>query len=111
MAEQPAALSDRVAEPALRRGPAKPTLSIVMYFVKPAPFLNEALASVVAQRGDEVELVVVAGHPADEDLGIAAPLRAAIDRLIVEPDRGCLGGRQQGLARCTRALGAVLHVG
>jgi hypothetical protein len=96
MAEQPAALSDRVAEPALRRGPAKPTLSIVMYFVKPAPFLNEALASIVAQRGDEVELIVVAGHPADEDLGIAPPLRAAINRLIVEPDRGAWEAANKG---------------
>ena len=71
MAEQPAALSDAAIEPALRRGPAKPTLSIVMYFVKPAPFLNEALASIVAQRGDEVELIVVDNGSADGTREIA----------------------------------------
>ena len=65
-----------------------PELSIVLYFIKPAPFLNEALASITSQLSDRIELVVVAGHPPDEELGIAPELRTRIDRLIVEPDRG-----------------------
>jgi glycosyltransferase involved in cell wall biosynthesis len=63
-------------------------LSIVMYYIKPAPFLNEALSSIVTQRTDEVELIVVAGHAAGEDLGIAPHLMASIDNLIVETDDG-----------------------
>jgi glycosyltransferase involved in cell wall biosynthesis len=63
-------------------------LSIVMYYIKPAPYLNEALASIATQRTDEVELIVVAGHAAGEDLGIAPQLLASIDKLIVEVDDG-----------------------
>lgn len=65
-----------------------PELSIVLYFIKPAPFLNEALASVISQLSDGLELVVVAGHPPGEEIGIAPELKPRIDRLIVEPDRG-----------------------
>lgn len=72
----------------LAGSPAIPELSIVLYFIKPAPFLNEALASIAAQLAEGVELVVVAGHTPHEELGIASEFRGRIDRLIVEPDRG-----------------------
>lgn len=75
---------------------AAPLLSIVMYFIKPAPFLNEALASIIDQRSDEVELVVVAGHEPSDDIGISADLAGAIDRLIVEPDRGAWDAANKG---------------
>jgi glycosyltransferase involved in cell wall biosynthesis len=63
-------------------------LSIVMYFIKPVPFLNDALASIVAQRTGEVELVVIAGHEPGEDVGISPELMSGIDQLIIEPDGG-----------------------
>jgi hypothetical protein len=100
MAEQPAALIDRGAEPALRRGPAKPTPSIVMHFVRPAPFLREALASIVARRGDEIEQVVVAGHPGDllRTLFDLSPRGNAI-RVVVDSARlrAITAARQKGL--------------
>ena len=78
----------RQAESSANDAASAPELSIVLYFIKPAPFLNEALASVISQLSDGLELVVVAGHLPDEELGIAPDLKARIDRLIVEPDRG-----------------------
>jgi glycosyltransferase involved in cell wall biosynthesis len=77
-----------LAEPVVAGAPTFLQLSIVLYFVKPAPFLNEALASIASQLVDDVELVVVAGHSPEEELGIAPEFEASIDRLIVEPDRG-----------------------
>lgn len=63
-------------------------LSLVMYFVKPAEFLNEALASVVNQLTPATELVVIAGLRTGEETGIAPEFLPRISKLIVEPDAG-----------------------
>jgi glycosyltransferase involved in cell wall biosynthesis len=75
---------------------SRPLLSLVLYFIKPAPFLNEALVTVVSQAGPDVELVVVAGHTPDTDLGIDPDHLRRIDRLIVEPDRGAWDAANKG---------------
>jgi glycosyltransferase involved in cell wall biosynthesis len=67
-----------------------------MYFVKPAPFLEEALASIATQRTERVEIIVVAGHAEGEELGISAGLLAAVDRLIVETDEGAWDAANKG---------------
>jgi glycosyltransferase involved in cell wall biosynthesis len=74
----------------------QPVLSLVLYFIKPAPFLNEALASILSQADPEVELVVVAGHAPDTDLGIDPAHLRRIDRLIVEPDAGAWDAANKG---------------
>jgi glycosyltransferase involved in cell wall biosynthesis len=73
-----------------------PVLSIVMYFIKPAPYLDEALTSIVSQLTPAVELVVVAGHARDEPLDIAPELRVKIDQLIIEPDHGAWDAANKG---------------
>lgn len=74
----------------------KPVLSIVLYFLMPAPFLPEALASVVSQLGPETEFIVVAGHAAGTDLGIDPDHLRQIDHLIVEPDPGAWDAANKG---------------
>lgn len=65
-----------------------PQLSVVIYYKRPAAFLNEALESVVDQLNSAVELIVVAGQSANEDLGIERRYLSSINRLITEPDQG-----------------------
>lgn len=80
-----------------------PLLALVLYFIKPADYLNEALATVVAQLSPAVELIVVAGHEPDEELGIAPEFLPRIDRLIVEPDEGAWEAANKGW-RAARAV-------
>jgi hypothetical protein len=74
----------------------EPILSIVLYFLMPAPFLNESLATIVPQLGPDTEFIVVAGHAAGTDLGIDPQYRRYIDHLIVEPDPGAWDAANKG---------------
>jgi glycosyltransferase involved in cell wall biosynthesis len=89
-------LSAEAIDDSSSSGASRPVLSVVLYFIEPAPYLEEALLSVVAQLTPAVELVVVAGHTPDTMREIPSVLRARIDILIAEPDRGAWDAANKG---------------
>jgi len=65
-----------------------PLTSIVVPNLNGGRFLAECLASILEQRSDLMELIVVDGGSTDNSVEVLKRFEDHIDALIVEPDRG-----------------------
>jgi hypothetical protein len=89
------------------REPAPPQLSVVMPTLNQAPFLAEAVASVLSQGIESLELVVADGGSTDGTLDILAALGAAHPgrlRWASLPDAGPAQAVNAAVARCRGAV-------
>jgi len=68
--------------------PGKPLISVVIVTMNRAAVLGDAIASVVNQRYDNIELIVVDGASHDESIEIIKAYDHAIDYWVSEPDNG-----------------------
>ncbi|MDP3069237.1 MAG: glycosyltransferase family 2 protein [Opitutaceae bacterium] len=75
-----------------------PNLSVIVACLNPGARLHAALASVWAQRGTALELIVVDGGSTDGTLAWLESRRAQIATLIAEPDRGVYDAMNKGVA-------------
>ncbi len=78
-----------------------PRLSIVTISFNQARFLGDCLQSVMSQKADGVEYIVVDPGSADNSRDILEHSRDGIDRLILEPDSGPADGLNNGFAAAT----------
>jgi len=76
-----------------------------------APYLNRCIRSVLAQRGDgiEVEYLVMDGGSTDGSLEILSGYGNSITRVISEPDRGPADAINKGFALATGDIVAWLN--
>lgn len=87
--------------------PAPPQISVVMPTLNQAPFLAEAVASVMSQNIESLELVVADGGSTDGTLGILASLAATYRgrlRWASVPDGGPAQAVNAAVARCRGAI-------
>ena len=88
--------------------PFSPRISIVMPCYQQAPFLEEAVRSVLDQRGVEVELIVMDPGSTDGSRELLQGLKQEYEECLIlcfEPDRGQSDAINKGMAR---ARGTVL---
>jgi glycosyltransferase involved in cell wall biosynthesis len=81
--------------------PALPTLSIVTISFQQARYLPECLGSVISQRTQGVQYVVVDPGSTDGSREIIEAHRGGIDMVRLEPDAGPADGLNRGMALCT----------
>lgn len=86
-----------------------PLLSIVTISFNQVNFLRESIESVLAQKDDEVEYVVVDPGSVDGSRDLLETYRGKIDRLILEPDNGPADGLNKGFARSSGKVGYFLN--
>jgi glycosyltransferase involved in cell wall biosynthesis len=75
-----------------------PRLSIVTISYNQARFLGDCLRSVIAQKTDGVEYIVVDPGSNDGSRELLEQSRCGIDHLILEPDTGPADGLKKGFA-------------
>lgn len=78
-----------------------PTVSVVTPSFNQAPYLAATLQSVIAQRGDVHEYLVLDGGSSDGSPGIIARHAAGIDHWQSRPDGGQATAIAAGFARCS----------
>ncbi|QXP94877.1 glycosyltransferase family 2 protein [Methylococcus capsulatus] len=83
--------------------------SIVTISFNQAQFLREAVESVLAQKGGDIEYIVVDPGSTDGSREILAEYRSAIDHLILEADHGPGDGLNKGFARANGRYGYFLN--
>lgn len=86
-----------------------PVLSIVTVSFNQAQYLRQAIDSVLSQKTDDVEYIVVDPGSTDGSREILASYGRAIDHLILEPDTGPADGLNKGFARATGRYGYFLN--
>jgi glycosyltransferase len=86
-----------------------PVVSVVTAVLNRAGTLGEALASVQAQQGVEVQHVVIDGASTDGSLQLLRAQRERIAVLVSEPDEGIYHALNKGLALATGDIVGFLH--
>jgi len=86
-----------------------PFLSIVTISYNQAAYLREAIASVVSQKADDVEYIVVDPGSTDGSREIIAGFGAQIDHVVLDPDDGPADGLNKGFARARGRIGYFLN--
>jgi glycosyltransferase involved in cell wall biosynthesis len=76
-------------------------ISIVTISFNQGRFLREAIASIVEQRYEALEYVVVDPGSTDESRAIIQKYSPKIDKIILEPDQGAADGLNRGFAVAT----------
>lgn len=87
----------------------KKFLSIVTISFNQAQFLREAVESVLSQKGEDIEYIVVDPGSTDGSHEILADYGSSIDHLVLEPDAGPADGLNKGFARATGRYGYFLN--
>jgi glycosyltransferase involved in cell wall biosynthesis len=87
----------------------KPFLSIVTISFNQAQFLRQCIDSVVSQKGNDVEYIVVDPGSTDGSREILQSYGSAIDHLVLEPDKGPADGLNKGFARATGEIGYFIN--
>lgn len=87
----------------------RPFLSIVTISFNQAPYLRQCVESVISQKGDNVEYIVVDPGSTDGSREILAAYRNAIDHLVLEPDQGPADGLNKGFARAAGDVGYFIN--
>ncbi len=87
----------------------KPRVTIVTISYNQGRYLEEAIKSVVSQKEEGVEYIIVDPGSTDNSRTIIERYRAAIDRVLLEPDRGPADGLQKGFALATGEVGYFLN--
>jgi glycosyltransferase involved in cell wall biosynthesis len=85
-----------------------PLVSIIVVMFRAAQELPPLLESIVAQRGEDTELIVIDGGSDDGTLDIIRRFEDSIDYWISEPDRGIYDAMNKGIAAATGEY--VLHL-
>lgn len=85
-----------------------PLVSIITVVFRAARELPPLLESIVAQRGEDTELIVIDGGSEDGTLEILRRFDASIDYWISEPDRGIYDAMNKGIAAATGEY--ILHL-
>lgn len=87
----------------------EPFLSIVTLSFNQADYLREALKSVISQKSDAVEFIVVDPGSTDGSRDIIAEYREGIDTVILDPDDGPADGLNKGFAAARGRVGYFLN--
>jgi glycosyltransferase involved in cell wall biosynthesis len=86
-----------------------PFISIVTISFNQGPYLRQCVDSVLAQKCDDVEYIIVDPGSTDGSREILASYGAAIDHLVLEPDNGPADGLSKGFARATGEVGYFIN--
>jgi glycosyltransferase len=86
-----------------------PVVSVVTAVLNRATTVGEALASVQAQQGVQVQHVVIDGNSTDGTLAVLRAQAHRIAVLVSEPDAGIYHALNKGLARATGDIVGFLH--
>lgn len=79
--------------------PSDPLLSIVTASYNAAATIAETIGSIAAQKGEDIEYLVIDGGSTDGTRDIAARFPSVIDCLVSEPDAGIYDAWNKGVAR------------
>lgn len=79
----------------------QPQISIITPNFNNAAYIEETLQSVISQKSDLVEYIVVDGGSTDESLNIIDRYADAIDLIISEPDEGQADAINKGISRAS----------
>lgn len=88
---------------------SQPFLSIVTICFNQAQYLRQCLDSVVSQKCEAVEYIVVDPGSTDGSRAILESYGEAIDYLILEPDNGPADGLNKGFARARGEVGYFIN--
>ena len=92
-----------------RRRDPRLTVSVITACLNREDTIADALASVHAQRGTDIEHIVVDGGSTDGTLDVLAQHRASIAKLIPGPDKGIYDALNKGIAAATGDIVGFLH--
>ena len=87
----------------------KPFLSIVTISYNQAKYIREAILSVVSQKPDYIEYVVVDAGSTDGSREIISEYANDIDHIIFENDQGPADGLNKGFAKAQGTIGFFLN--
>jgi glycosyltransferase len=88
---------------------ALPTVSIVTAVFNGVDTVADALDSVAAQHGVEIEHIVIDGRSTDGTSELLRAAEGSLARLVVEPDRGIYDALNKGFALATGDVVGLLH--
>lgn len=86
-----------------------PFLSIVTISFNQREFLQECVDSVLSQKADDVEYIVVDPGSTDGSRELLESCRGRIDHLVLEKDKGPADGLNNGFARATGRIGYFIN--
>jgi len=86
-----------------------PFLSIVTISFNQVQFLRTAIESVLSQKSDDVEYIIVDPGSTDGSREVIAEYRDRIDHVILNPDNGPADGLNKGFALATGQIGYFLN--
>ncbi|MDO8263090.1 MAG: glycosyltransferase family 2 protein [Gallionella sp.] len=89
----------------------RPLLSIVTVVRNGEPFLEETISSVIAQKTEDVEYIIIDGASSDGTLAIIKKYEEYIDYWISEPDRGIYDAMNKGIRAAKGAFVGLLNSG
>lgn len=76
-----------------------PLFSIITVVYNAEQYVTETVQSVLDQRCNDYEYIVIDGASTDRTMAILAPYREQIDTLISEPDQGIYDAMNKGIER------------
>ena len=89
----------------------RPLLSIVTVVRNGEPFLEETISSVIAQKTEDVEYIIIDGASSDGTLAIIMKYEENIDYWISEPDCGIYEAMNKGIKAAKGAFIGLLNSG
>ena len=101
--------SPSLPEGSTREAAKQPFLSIVTLSFNQADYLRQALESVIKQKSNLLEFIVVDPGSTDGSRDIIAEYRDGIDTVILEPDTGPAYGLNKGFAAARGRIGYFLN--
>lgn len=84
-------------------------LSIVTISYNQARYLRQCLDSVVSQKGNDVEYIVVDPGSTDGSRDILSQYKGSIDHLVLDRDNGPADGLNKGFSKATGAVGYFIN--
>jgi glycosyltransferase involved in cell wall biosynthesis len=87
----------------------QPLISVVTISFNQKQYLRQTIESVLAQKSDDIEFIVVDAGSTDGSQELIASYGRRIDCVISEPDQGPSDGLNKGFARATGRVGYFLN--
>lgn len=84
-------------------------ISVVTISYNQAPFLREAIESVLGQNHKDIEYIVVDAGSSDTSRDIINEYKDRLSKIIFEPDEGPADGLNKGLIHCTGDIFCYLN--
>ena len=84
-------------------------LSIVTISYNQAPYLRQCVESVISQKSDDIEYIVVDPGSTDGSREILQSYGDAIDHLILQTDKGPADGLNKGFAKAKGKIGYFVN--